>query len=109
MSAFFQTIILASTLKRLFAKAMSAEANSLKAVLDQYCAWSSQAINASKSFVHFSKNTLSSVIHNICGIFPFKRTMKSSKYLGLPLFHGKSKSIAFKDLLDKVFGKIEGW
>jgi hypothetical protein len=35
--------------------------------------------------------------------------MTSSKYLGLPLFFGKSKSVAFKDILDKVSGKIEGW
>jgi hypothetical protein len=35
--------------------------------------------------------------------------MTSSKYLGLPLFFGKSKSADFKDILDKVSGKIEGW
>jgi hypothetical protein len=93
----------------LFAKATSAEANSLKAVLDQYCAWSGQAINASKSSVHLSKNTISLIVQSICGIFPFKRTMKSSKYLGLPLFLSKSKLIAFQDLLERVSGKIKGW
>jgi hypothetical protein len=51
----------------------------------------------------------SSVIHSICGIFPFKRALPSAKYLGLPLFFGKSKSADFKDILDKVSGKIEGW
>ena len=91
----------------LFAKATSAEANTLKSVVDQYCGWSGQAINASKSFIHFSKNTASSVIHSICGIFPFKRAL-TSKYLDLPLFFGKSKSSAFKDILE-VSGKIKGW
>jgi hypothetical protein len=35
--------------------------------------------------------------------------VRSSKYLGLPLFLGKAKSTAFNDILDKVSGKIEGW
>jgi hypothetical protein len=62
--------------------------------LIQYCAWSGQAINASKSSIHFNKNTALSVIHSICDTFPFKRAMTSSKYLRLPLFFGKFKSAA---------------
>jgi hypothetical protein len=93
----------------LFAKATSSEANILKSILDQYCSWFRQAINTSKSSIHFSKNTASSVINSISSIFPYKRTSISSKYLGLPLSFGKSKSVAFKDILKKVYGKIEGW
>jgi hypothetical protein len=66
------------------------------------------AINISKSSIHFSKNT-APTINSFSGIFPFKRTSISSKYLGLPLFFGKSKFAAFKDILEKVSGKIEGW
>jgi ubiquinone biosynthesis protein COQ9 len=51
----------------------------------------------------------SSTIHNINSIFQYKRALISSKYLGLPLFYGKSKIVAFKDILEKVSGKIEGW
>ena len=90
----------------LFAKVMSAEPNSLKVVLDQYCGWSGQSINVSKSSIHFSKNTASSVIQSIGVIFPYKRALHSSKYLSLPLFFGKSKTIAFKDILEKVSCKI---
>jgi ABC-type maltose transport system permease subunit len=43
------------------------------------------------------------------GIFPFKRASISSKYLGMPLFFGKSKSATFKDVLEKVSRKIERW
>jgi hypothetical protein len=92
----------------LFAKATSSEANILKSVVDQYCSWSGKAINISKSSIHFSKNTASSTIHSISGIFPYKRALISSKYLGLPLFFRKSKSAAFKDILEQVFSKIEG-
>jgi hypothetical protein len=93
----------------LFAKATSTEANSLKLVLDKYCGWSGQSINISKSFIHFSKNTASLVIQSIGAIFPFKTVLNSSKYLGLPILFSKSKNAAFKDILDKVSGKIEGW
>jgi hypothetical protein len=62
-----------------------------------------------KSSIHFSKNTVSSTINSISGIFPFKRASVSSKYLGLPLLFGKAKTSAFKDILEKVSGKIEGW
>jgi ribonuclease HI len=93
----------------LFAKATSSEANILKSILDKYCYWSGQAINSMKSSIHFSKNTTTAVINSISSILPYKRTSSSSKYLGLPLFIGKSKAGAFKDILDKVSGKIEGW
>jgi hypothetical protein len=92
----------------LFAKSTSAEENTFKSVVAQYYGWSGQSINISKSSIHFSKNMAPSVIHSICGIFPYKRALNSSKYLGLPLFLGKSKSAAFKDILEKVSGKIEG-
>jgi hypothetical protein len=62
-----------------------------------------------KSSIHFSKNTASSTINSIGGIFPYKKALISSKYLGLPLFFGKSKSVVFRDILEKVYGKIEGW
>ena len=88
---------------------MSAKANSLKLVLYQYCGWSRQSINISKSSIHFSKNTASFVIHSICGIFPFKRALNSSKYLNLFLFLGKSKTAAFKDILEKASSKIKSW
>ena len=93
----------------LFAKATFAEATTLKSVVDQYCSWSGQAINISKSSLPFSKNTPSSSIHSISGIFQYKRMLSSSKYLGLPLSIGRSKTCAFQDILEKVSGKIEGW
>jgi hypothetical protein len=93
----------------IFAKATSAEAHSLNSVLQQYCGWSGQSINFNKSSIHFSKNTAHSVIQSIRGIFPFTTALNSSKYLGLPLFFGKSKSLDFKDIVEKVSGKIEGW
>jgi hypothetical protein len=79
----------------LFAKATSSKASTLKSCLDKYCMWFGQAINISKSSIHFSKNIAMSTINSISGIFPFKHASVSSKYLGLPLFFGKSKVATF--------------
>jgi hypothetical protein len=93
----------------LFAKATSSEATLLNSILDRYCQWSGQAVNTSKSSIYFSKNTAPAVINSISSILPYKRISLSAKYLGLPLFFGKSKVSDFKDILEKVSGKIEGW
>jgi hypothetical protein len=90
----------------LFAKATSSEANILKSVMDQYCYWYEQTINNLKSSIHFNKNTAPAIINSICSILPYRRTSISSKYLGLLLFIGKSKAGAFKDILEKVSGKL---
>ncbi|XP_059461931.1 uncharacterized protein LOC132190922 [Corylus avellana] len=93
----------------IFAKATSAEAVIIKSCLDKYCLWSGQAINISKSLVHFSKNVVASTITSIWGVFPYKQALATSKYLGVPLFFGRSKTAAFQDILEKVSGKMEGW
>jgi hypothetical protein len=56
-----------------------------------------------------SRNTAPITIASISSILLYKRTLNFSKYLGLPLFFSKSKVGAFKDILEKVSGKIEGW
>jgi hypothetical protein len=58
----------------LFAKATSSEANILRLVLNCYCSWSGQAINDSKSSIHFSKNMAPTIIASISSILPYKRT-----------------------------------
>ena len=87
----------------LFAKATSSEEIILNSCLESYSRCSGQSINISKSSIHFSKNTTTSTINNISGIFPFKIASIFSKYLGLPLSFGKSKSTVFKDILEKSF------
>ena len=93
----------------LFAIVTSKEVFNLNSCLELYNRWSGQSINISKSSIHFSKNTTTSTINSISGIFPFKRASIFSKYLGLPLSFGKAKFAAFKDKLEKVSRKIEGW
>jgi hypothetical protein len=63
----------------IFAKATSAEASVIKGCLDNYCRWSGQAVNISKSTILFSKNTASSSIHSI-------NALSLTRFLPLLLF-----------------------
>jgi hypothetical protein len=83
------------------------EVVTLNSCLDIYCCWSGHAIKCSKSLIHFSKNTASSTINSISGIFPFKRASISSKYLGLPLLFGRAKFAAFNHILGKLMDGMQ--
>jgi hypothetical protein len=93
----------------IFAKATSSEAATIKSCLNLYYSWSRQQMNVGKSSLLFSKNTSTSTIKSIKGIFPYKFTSSTSYYLGLHFIIGKSKKEAFRPILDKVLHKIEGW
>ncbi|GLT66709.1 hypothetical protein SLA2020_390620 [Shorea laevis] len=71
-------------------------------MFEKYSNWSGQAINANKSSIHFSKNTLHSTASSILDILPFNHNAPRSIYLGLPLLFGNSKARAFNCILDKV-------
>jgi hypothetical protein len=73
----------------IFAKATSSEANVIKSCLDSYCSWSGKKVNADKSSILFSKNTIASSINSIKGVIPYKPTSSASYYLGLPFIIGK--------------------
>jgi hypothetical protein len=93
----------------IFAKATSTEAALIKSCLDQYCSWSGQAINTSKSSFHFSENMTTSTRTSISSILPFKPSILVAIFLGLPFLMSRSKSVDFQFILDKVVGKIDGW
>jgi exonuclease III len=93
----------------IFSTATSKEAATIKSCLDKYCLWSGQSVNHVKSHILFSKNTSSSTITAIQNILPYDVTPATARHLGLPLLFGKSKVVAFSDILEKAQGKIAGW
>lgn len=93
----------------LFFKASAEEANSVKAVLNDYEEFSGQAVNFQKSAVFFSSNVRrdkQAEIKQILGVFS---DIGNSKYLGLPSLVGRSKKTVFRNLKEKVFQRIQGW
>jgi hypothetical protein len=93
----------------IFGKASVSKAASIMSCLDKYCRWSGQSINASKSSIHFSKNTNPTTSENISNIIPYPSNTNTSLYLGLPILIGNSKKRAFQGIIDKVLNRIEGW
>jgi hypothetical protein len=62
----------------IFGKASVAEASSIKICLDKYCKWSCQLVNASKSSIHFTKNTKPTIFAAITRIIPYSSTSSSN-------------------------------
>ena len=78
-------------------------------IFSTYEACSGQAINKEKSAILFSKNTKledkSEVMNKMC----ITKEGFSGKYLGLPVYIGKSKTKAFHYLKEKIWSKLQGW
>ena len=93
----------------IFGKDYISVAASIKSCLDKYRRWSSQSINASKSSIHFGRNTNPTTTEHISNIIPYPSNTNTSLYLGLPILMGNSKKRAFQGIIDKVLSRIEGW
>jgi hypothetical protein len=76
-------------------KANSAEAQQLKEILSAYEEGSGQLINADKSAVIFSPNTKDTDRRGVMEALNIKSETMNEKYLGLPVFVGKSKCSVF--------------
>lgn len=76
-------------------KANSAEAQQLKEILSAYEEGSGQLINADKSAVMFSPNTKDTDRRGVMEALNIKSETMNEKYLGLPVFVGKSKCSVF--------------
>lgn len=91
---------------------MKVEDRSMKEVdqiLKQYADCSGQVINKDKSASMFSKNTPREKRHATMQILNLNCEAKTEKYLGLPIYIGKSKSKTFAYLKDRIWRKIQGW
>lgn len=91
----------------LFAKANQAECDKILKILDTYNKASGQLLNYSKSGVSFSSNTPNSLCQELCNRLHIPPLSKKAKYLGLPVFWGRSKTEAY--LLERTIAKLQGW
>jgi hypothetical protein len=66
-------------------------------------------INKDKSAVMFSKGTSNAAKRRFLSTLNISAEAYNERYLGLPVYLGKSKSKYFAYLLDRVWQKIQGW
>jgi hypothetical protein len=91
---------------------IEADRNSMQEVnriLSTYEACSGQVVNKEKSAILFSKNTKKEVKVDLMEQLNILREGFSGKYLGLPVYIGKSKAKAFQYLKEKVWKILQGW
>jgi hypothetical protein len=81
----------------------------LRNILDLYEECSGQIINKDKSSIMFSPNTRQAERDAVMQEMGVTSEAHNDKYLGLPIYMGKSKVQTFNYLKDRVWKRIHGW
>jgi hypothetical protein len=93
----------------LLLKIKDGSAQCLQNILSLYEDCSGQIINKETSSIMFSRNTKSAVKQELMSILDIGSEARNQKYLGLPVYMGRSKSKTFAYLKDRVWKRIQGW
>ena len=93
----------------IFGQVTLIEVGSISSYLAKYCSWPGQSINIHKSSTSFNKNTNSAISASILLTLPYNPKPSTYIHLGLPIFLGISKRVAFQSILDQVRKSIDGW
>lgn len=86
----------------LFTRASESEAEAIIDILNSYEAASGQKINLEKSEVSFSRNVGTNMHNMLQSKLTFTAVVEHEKYLGLPMYIGKSKKPVFQVIQDRV-------
>jgi hypothetical protein len=81
----------------------------VNSILQMYEASSGQVINREKSSIMFSPNTPRWAKEIIMQTLGLGLEAHGGKYLGLPLYIGRSKAKCFEYLKEKIWKRIQGW
>nr|AAP53315.2 retrotransposon protein, putative, unclassified [Oryza sativa Japonica Group] len=90
-------------------RANGGEAQQLQTILQIYEECSGQVINKDKSAVMFSPNTSSLEKGAVMAALNMQRETTNEKYLGLPVFVGRSRTKIFSYLKERIWQRIQGW
>lgn len=90
-------------------KANGVDVVHLKEILMIYEDYSGQVINTEKPVVMFSPNTRDEQRRRVREIMSIGAETRSEKYLGLPVFVGRSKTNVFTYLKECVWQRTQGW
>lgn len=84
-------------------------AQTLKTILDDYCAASGQLVSEAKCSIYFSPNTDVEIKAEVCQILNIMTESLSNKYLGLPAMIGVDRVNCFKHLIERIKITVNGW
>mgnify|MGYP003702766345 CR=1 FL=1 len=90
-------------------RADGGEAWQLQSILQVYEECSGQVINKEKSAVMSSPNTKNSVRRVVMTELNMQHETANERYLGLPVFVGRSRTKIFAYLKERIWQRIQGW
>jgi hypothetical protein len=93
----------------LFCKANSVEWRQLMKKLGVYEAGLGQKLNLNKTSIFFSRNTSNERKQEILLQSGLSEATRIDSYLGLPIVVGKSKRLAFNDIVERVSKRLSNW
>jgi hypothetical protein len=93
----------------LFCKATPHHWRKLTSLLHTYELASGQRLNQSKTSIFFSRNTTTETRQEILRMAGIPSTQSFDKYLGLPSLVGKSRNQAFKNIKERIWGRLNDW
>lgn len=93
----------------LFAEASTEQIQTVLQCLNKFCEGSGQKINLKKSHIHFSRNVDNQLAHTISSTAGIPLVNNFGKYLGVPSIHGRKTSALYREVLDRVKNRLEGW
>ena len=93
----------------MFYKASTEECNALQRILCVYENSSGQQLNRSKTSLFFSPNTSETTKHEIKNRFEAQVIKQHEKYLRLSSLIGQNKKKSFREIKEKLAGKLAGW
>jgi hypothetical protein len=93
----------------LLLKINDGSAQCLQNILSLYEDCSGQIINKEKASIMFSRNTNDAEKQELMASLDIGSEVRNEKYLGLPVYIGRSKSKTFAYLKDRVWKRIQGW
>ena len=93
----------------LFCKAKLDTYCKLSSLLSEFCNQSRKLINFQKLVLVFSKNATSVAKAIVAGVFTIPHRDSLGKYLGCPIFQGRTSSNTFFELVNKIDRKSQNW
>jgi hypothetical protein len=85
------------------------DAQHLQGILDLYEECFGQMINKEKSAIMFSPNVRRNEREAIMQELAISKETMNERYLGLPVFVGRSKTKVFSYLKERIWSRIQGW
>ncbi|XP_020701076.2 uncharacterized protein LOC110113008 [Dendrobium catenatum] len=92
----------------IFSEAKVKDVKELRRIINNYCDWTGQKVNHSKSMILFGKNTRKRVQRKMIKLLKFKK-VKEINYLGIKMALRRLGPSDFENLLDLAAGRLNTW